>query len=65
MSHNLPFLPNYTIQIEVRVMTVRDYEHQPAVSEALIRWAAIAGMARCITHGEPARRQNRLTFSRT
>jgi hypothetical protein len=44
---------------------VRDYEHQPAVSEALIRWAAIAGMARCITHGEPARRQNRLTFSRT
>ncbi|MEV4545188.1 IS5 family transposase [Micromonospora echinaurantiaca] len=44
---------------------VRDYERQPAVSEALIRWAAIAGLTRRIAHGEPTRRQNRLTFSRT
>lgn len=35
----------------------RDYERHPEVSEAIIRWAAIAGMARRITRGEPARRQ--------
>jgi hypothetical protein len=34
----------------------------PEVSEAIIRWAAIAGMARRITRGEPARRQTRRTF---
>ncbi|PZG45977.1 IS5/IS1182 family transposase [Spongiactinospora gelatinilytica] len=37
----------------------RDYERDPAVSEALIRWAAIAGMARRLTRGGPARRQPR------
>jgi hypothetical protein len=30
---------------------VRDYERQPGVSEALIRWAAINGMLRRITRG--------------
>ena len=40
----------------------RDYERVPEVSEAIIRWAAIAGMARRITRGEPARRQTRRTF---
>ncbi|WP_420899364.1 IS5 family transposase [Micromonospora chalcea] len=43
----------------------RDYERHPAVSEALIRWAAIAGMTRRITRGQPARRQARRTFTWT
>ncbi|RBQ16773.1 hypothetical protein DP939_29360 [Spongiactinospora rosea] len=37
----------------------RDYERDPTVSEALIRWAAIGGMARRLTRGGPARRQPR------
>lgn len=41
----------------------RDYERHPAVSEALIRWAAIAGMTRRISRGYPARRQARRTFT--
>jgi transposase len=41
----------------------RDYERHPEVSEAIIRWAAIAGMTRRITRGEPARRQVRRTFT--
>ncbi|MEV4830701.1 IS5 family transposase [Micromonospora sp. NPDC049257] len=41
----------------------RDYERQPAVSAALIRWAAIAGMTRRITRDQPARRQARRTFT--
>ncbi|PZG42025.1 hypothetical protein C1I98_20395 [Spongiactinospora gelatinilytica] len=36
---------------------VRDYERDPAVSEAFIRWAAIARMARRLTQGGPERRQ--------
>lgn len=43
----------------------RDYERHPAVSEALIRWAAIAGMTRRITRGRPAHRQARRTFTWT
>jgi transposase len=43
----------------------RDYERIPEVSEAIIRWAAIAGMARRITRGTPARRQTRRTFTWT
>ena len=41
----------------------RDYERHPEVSEAVIRWAAINGMLRRITRGQPARRQLRRTFS--
>jgi transposase len=41
----------------------RDYERHPEVSEGIIRWAAIAGMARRITCGAPARRQPRRTFN--
>ncbi|TDD01239.1 hypothetical protein E1294_51665 [Nonomuraea diastatica] len=37
----------------------RDYERDPAVSEAIIRWAAISGMARRLTREGPARRQPR------
>ncbi|GAA3629486.1 IS5 family transposase [Nonomuraea rosea] len=37
----------------------RDYERDPAVSEAIIRWAAIAGMTRRLTRGRPAQRQAR------
>jgi transposase len=37
----------------------RDYERDPAVSEELIRWAAISQMLRRITRGGPARRQQR------
>ncbi|WP_433510750.1 transposase [Nonomuraea sp. CA-143628] len=37
----------------------RDYERDPAVSEAIVRWAAIAGMARRLTRRGPARRQPR------
>ncbi|WP_084757132.1 IS5 family transposase [Micromonospora cremea] len=40
----------------------RDYERHPEVSEAIIRWAAIAGIARRITRGRPARRPARRTF---
>jgi transposase len=40
----------------------RDYERHPEVSEGIIRWAAIAGMARRITRGNPARRQVRRTL---
>ena len=42
----------------------RDYERQPEVSEAIIRWAAINGMLRRITRGQPAHRQRRRTFTR-
>ena len=41
----------------------RDYERHPEVSEAIIRWADIAGMARRITRGQPAHRQARRTFT--
>ena len=41
----------------------RDYERHPEVSEGIIRWAAIAGMARRITRGHPARRQVRRSSS--
>jgi transposase len=37
----------------------RDYERDPAVSEELIRWAAISQMLRRISRGAPARRQQR------
>jgi transposase len=40
----------------------RDYERDPAYSEAMIRWAAIGGMARRLTRGRPATRQTRRTF---
>ena len=43
----------------------RDYERHPGISEGIIRWAAIAGMAGRITRGEPARRQPRRTFNWT
>jgi transposase len=43
----------------------RDYERIPEVSEAIIRWAAIAGTTRRITRGTPARRQARRTFTWT
>src|SRR4051794_16696807 len=35
----------------------RDYERDPAVSEAMIRWAAINLMVRRVTRGKPATRQ--------
>jgi transposase len=37
----------------------RDYERDPAVSEEMIRWAAINQMLRRLTRGGPARRQQR------
>ncbi|HEX4816898.1 MAG TPA: transposase [Nonomuraea sp.] len=37
-----------------------DYERDPAVSEAIIRWAAIAGMARRLSRSGPARRQAKI-----
>ncbi|MGX7674602.1 transposase [Plantactinospora sp. DSM 117369] len=37
----------------------RDYERDPATSEAMIRWAAINTMVRRIARGEPAARQQR------
>ncbi|WFE26131.1 IS5 family transposase [Solwaraspora sp. WMMD791] len=40
----------------------RDYERHPAVSEAMIRWAAINQMVRRLTRGGPSRRQRRRTF---
>lgn len=43
----------------------RDYERHPETSEAVIRWAAINGILRRITRGQPARRQPRRTFTWT
>jgi transposase len=40
----------------------RDYERAPAISEAMIRWAAINTMARRITRGKPATRTPRGTI---
>jgi transposase len=40
----------------------RDYERDPAVSEAMIRWAAINTITRRIARGGPATRQQRRTF---
>jgi transposase len=37
----------------------RDYERHPAVSEHMIRWAAIGGMLSRLTRGGPAVRQSR------
>lgn len=41
----------------------RDYERDPQVSEALIRWAAINTMIRRLDRGRPATRQQRRTFN--
>ncbi|WP_431917238.1 hypothetical protein [Micromonospora wenchangensis] len=43
----------------------RNYERHPSISAALIRWAAITGVTRRITRGQPAHRQARRTFNRT
>ena len=40
----------------------RDYERDPAVSEAMIRWAAINTITRRLARGRPAARQQRRTF---
>lgn len=40
----------------------RDYERQPAVAEAMIRWAAISGMTRRLSRGTAATRQQRYTL---
>jgi hypothetical protein len=40
----------------------RDYERHPAVSEAMIRWAAINTITRRIARGGPATRQQRRVF---
>ncbi len=40
----------------------RDYERHPEISEAIVRWAAIACMTRRITRGGPAKRRARRTF---
>jgi transposase len=40
----------------------RDYERDPAVSEAMIRWAAITTITRRLARGGPATRQQRRTF---
>ncbi|WP_239314170.1 IS5 family transposase [Plantactinospora mayteni] len=41
----------------------RDYERDPATSEAMIRWAAINTMTRRLTRGAPAARQQRRTYN--
>jgi transposase len=41
----------------------RDYERDPAVSEAMIRWAAINTITRRLARGQPATRQQRRTFT--
>jgi transposase len=43
----------------------RDYERDPALSEAMIRWAAINTMTRRLARGGPATRQQRRTFGPT
>jgi transposase len=41
----------------------RDYERDPAISEAMIRWAAINTITRRIARGGPAIRQQRRVFT--
>jgi len=41
----------------------RDYERRPATAEAMIRWAAISGMARRLARGSAATRQQRITLA--
>ena len=43
----------------------RDYERDPAMSEAMIRWAAINTITRRIARGGPAIRQQRRTYPTT
>jgi transposase len=43
----------------------RDYERDPANSEAMIRWAAINTITRRLARGGPATRQQRRTFPAT
>jgi transposase len=43
----------------------RDYERDPAISEAMIRWAAINTITRRIARGGPAVRQQRRTLTPT
>jgi transposase len=43
----------------------RDYERDPAISEAMIRWAAINTITRRLARGGPATRQQRRTFTPT
>jgi transposase len=43
----------------------RDYERNPAVSEAMIRWAAINTITRRLARGRPAIRQQRRVFQPT
>jgi hypothetical protein len=43
----------------------RDYELDPAMSEAMIRWAAINTITRRLARGGPATRQQRNTFTTT
>jgi hypothetical protein len=40
----------------------RDYERDPAVSEAMIRWAAINTTTRRLARGRAATRQQRRVF---
>ena len=43
----------------------RDYERDPAMAEAMIRWAAINTITRRIARAGPAVRQQRRTFTPT
>lgn len=43
----------------------RDYERHPATAEAMIRWAAISGMARRLARGSAATRQQRITLAQS
>ena len=45
--------------LTARRRLARDYERDPATSEAMIRWAAINTMTSRIARGEPATRQQR------
>jgi transposase len=43
----------------------RGYERHPATAEAMIRWAAISGMARRLPRGHAATRQQARTLNRS
>ena len=45
--------------LTARRRLARDYERDPAISEAFIRWAAINTMIRRLDHRRPAKRQTR------
>ncbi|WP_226363207.1 hypothetical protein [Pseudonocardia sp. ICBG1142] len=61
-SSRFPSSAGFSVsKIRGQAPQARDYERHTAVSEAMIRWAAINTIARRIARGTPAHRQQKHT----